>query len=229
MMNEFEKHLLSEVIDSVEAHPLSAIFADPITPDGGVDPEYFRVIRRPMDLESLQTNLRNGRYASQEEFDRDAELIWANAERFYGKQSFLGVAAGEMRKRFRKCARKVMVKTVNGFCEEVMRLRAKIGDQIATETITAVNPEIAMLRKEWNGMCPKLIGEGEMQSFLNAFEMLTDEKDVQRVSEIVREKQPELLDNSEVVPMTMLLPTTFEALKSYLREALGKRGLEYLE
>ena len=228
-MNESEINQFCEVISLAETYPLSSIFIDPITPDSGIDPEYFKIIKVPMDLTTLQNNLKSGVYSSPTDFDNDAELIWTNAEKFYGKMSFLGIVASEMRKIFNKCKRKVMVKTVNGFYEAVMRLNNKIKDEILNETITSGNDELLLLKKDTKNITQQLISENDMFNFMNAFEMITDEEDLKRINEIIKEKQPELLIKTNVVPLTNLYPSTFKALKSFLKDALKKKNLDYQE
>lgn len=57
------------------------IFMEPVDPT--YHPTYFDVIKRPMDLGTLGTNLENGLYKNRNEFFADAKLIFQNAQVFH--------------------------------------------------------------------------------------------------------------------------------------------------
>lgn len=41
-------------------------------------PDYYEVIKTPMDLGTMLRNVKNGRYKSKAQFTRDLDLIWDN-------------------------------------------------------------------------------------------------------------------------------------------------------
>jgi len=59
-------------------------------------PDYYRIITRPMDLQTIRENLRQKRYQSREEFLSDVNQILENSTLYNGEKSILTAAAQRM-------------------------------------------------------------------------------------------------------------------------------------
>lgn len=73
--------------------PLSYAFANPIDPNEEWADDYFKVIKHPMDLSTVQSKLEKHEYATPREWFADISLIWQNAVTFNDKTSILAMIA----------------------------------------------------------------------------------------------------------------------------------------
>eukprot|EP00892_Ulva_mutabilis_P002887 jgi/Ulvmu1/1259/UM109_0057.1 len=87
-----------KVVDVIWNKKLSHIFREPVKPTADFAPDYFNIIKHPMDLGTVRSKLRNGEYVSIEEFEVDVNRIWDNAILYNGSNSDVGKLALELRK-----------------------------------------------------------------------------------------------------------------------------------
>lgn len=91
-----------EVIHNLLNKKISTFFANPVDPILDGCPDYINIIKKPMDLGTVERNLRNDSYQDFSSFRDDVELIWSNAITFNGKDALLSLLAEQLRKWFRQ-------------------------------------------------------------------------------------------------------------------------------
>ena len=72
----------SKVLSMLKRNENVGPFLEPVDPVALGIPTYFEVIKRPMDLSTVDMKLKNHDYASPEQFEDDIRLIWSNALTF---------------------------------------------------------------------------------------------------------------------------------------------------
>ncbi|KAH7856273.1 hypothetical protein Vadar_034769 [Vaccinium darrowii] len=91
-----ESRSLVEFLEIVRSHKLGSVFQRRL--ERQETPEYKNMIRQHIDLETMQTRLKEGWYLSfNSSFYRDLLLLFNNAILFFGKESKESVAAIELR------------------------------------------------------------------------------------------------------------------------------------
>ena len=65
-------------------------------------PDYFKVVKHPMDLSTVNDKLKNGYYQLDKEFDDDVNLIWSNAMLFNPEGSEIHIMAKNMKEEFER-------------------------------------------------------------------------------------------------------------------------------
>ncbi|CAK9091335.1 Bromodomain-containing protein C631.02 [Durusdinium trenchii] len=75
--SSFPKKLCKDVLEEFMRLPAAKGFLKPVTLPG-----YRDVIERPMDLKTVQSNVKSSRYTSHEDFARDVRLVFDNAIKF---------------------------------------------------------------------------------------------------------------------------------------------------
>lgn len=220
-----------EIINELLKHPAARIFGQKIIPGNDFPPEYFEIIKTPMDLDTIKTKVENQQYQNLKECTDDFELVWNNAEKYYGKKSPVFALANEVHKLFRKFYRPIYIRTVHGFCDEAYKYRTKIENQIFNSPFHGNSSEAQNLSADKKNLIKQLSTEEEMQNLITACEMLTDKEDHKKLKEILTEYQPELIlpGRKSIILTTQLYPNTFKATKVFLKDALKKQGLEYPE
>lgn len=78
---KFCTHVMKELMKK-EHQEYAWPFYDPVDPVALNIPSYHKVIKKPMDLGTVQSNLKNGQYSSGKEFKTDTELIFQNCFKF---------------------------------------------------------------------------------------------------------------------------------------------------
>lgn len=97
------RQALLKCIDSTKkARTFGSVFAEPVDYVALGIPDYIEVIKRPMDLSTLKSNLLVGEYIFLHEFLKDAELIFSNCRTYNGMSNdgYFWKAAEEVEKFF---------------------------------------------------------------------------------------------------------------------------------
>ena len=67
------------LLSLLKKHRFGYPFSEPVDPEVLGIPDYFDVIKEPMDFSKIDKRLRNGFYKTQGEFENDVNKIWDNA------------------------------------------------------------------------------------------------------------------------------------------------------
>ena len=89
-----------EVLKVLQSHPHGWVFNSPVDPVELGLPDYFEVIKRPMDLGTIKKKLENGCYHSLEEFEGHVHLTFDNAMLYNPDGSVVYNMAKEMKSKF---------------------------------------------------------------------------------------------------------------------------------
>jgi len=76
---------MQSAVDLMRMHPSSGPFWFPVSK--AIAPDYYDVVKRPMDLSSMQSKIKNSKYTAMSEFVADFELIAKNCKIYNAKGS----------------------------------------------------------------------------------------------------------------------------------------------
>lgn len=76
-----------KILTSLKKHQYSFPFLKPVDPIALQVPDYFDIVKEPMDLGTVERNLRNGLYANPSQFASDIRKIWNNSFLYNAKGS----------------------------------------------------------------------------------------------------------------------------------------------
>lgn len=77
-------------------HEHGWVFKDPVDPVELGIPDYFDIVKHPMDLNLVMKKLECGSYTDIKSFERDTKLVFTNAILFNGDESDVGCMAKEL-------------------------------------------------------------------------------------------------------------------------------------
>ncbi|XP_063240070.1 transcription initiation factor TFIID subunit 1 isoform X2 [Bacillus rossius redtenbacheri] len=140
--------ILNEMRDLPDVQP----FLFPV--NAKIVPDYYKIVTRPMDLQTIRENLRQKKYQSREEFLADVNQIVENSTLYNGAKSSLTVAARRM---LGLCADRLGEKE-----ERLMRLEKAINplldddDQVALSFIldSVVSNKLKAMSESWPFLKP---------------------------------------------------------------------------
>ena len=90
------------VLKTLQEHEHYWVFSKPVDPDELGLPDYFDVIKKPMDLGTVQKKLDQGQYHSISDFNCDIKLTFDNALTYNEKGSVVNQMATEMKEQYEK-------------------------------------------------------------------------------------------------------------------------------
>jgi len=90
----------SEILKSLQNHQHGWVFNVPVDPVELGLPDYFQVIKRPMDLGTIQKRLEGGTYHHIDDFKSDVNLTFDNAMEYNAEGSVVHTMAKDMKAQF---------------------------------------------------------------------------------------------------------------------------------
>ncbi|OHT05954.1 Bromodomain containing protein [Tritrichomonas foetus] len=78
-----------EVMDKLCSRRISHMFAQPVDPERDNCPNYFDIVKTPMDLGTVRKKLTAGQYKTVADWKADVNLIWSNSNAYNAKTSLL--------------------------------------------------------------------------------------------------------------------------------------------
>ena len=104
-MNEFEKRKCLDLTNKMLRKDLCRLFREKVDPERDGAPDYYTIIKQPMDLTTIRKKLNSNEYKSIEQWIDDMNLIWKNAKLYNTEGSIIHFIAQELEQWFaRKCA-----------------------------------------------------------------------------------------------------------------------------
>lgn len=94
------KQKCGEVLKGLQAHQHAWVFASPVNPEELGLPDYFDIIKKPMDLGTVNKKLDAGAYHAIKDFQADVNLTFENAMAYNEKGSVVYDMANEMKEKF---------------------------------------------------------------------------------------------------------------------------------
>lgn len=144
--------MLEEILNEMRELPDVQPFLFPVS--SKTVPDYYRIVTRPMDLQTIREALRQKRYQSREDFLSDVNLIFENSTLYNGEKSILTTAAKRM---LDLCIERLSQKE-----ERFMRLEKAINplldddDQVAFSYVldNIINGKLKPLPEAWPFLKP---------------------------------------------------------------------------
>lgn len=95
------------MVKALKRHPDAGPFLHPVDPIALNVPDYLDVIKNPMDISTLQTNLNSNKYNTKDEFIKDVQLIFSNCYTYNGINSQISEMAKSLEKVFDNMLKKM--------------------------------------------------------------------------------------------------------------------------
>lgn len=162
--------LLEDVLNHMRHLPDVQPFLFPV--NNKLVPDYYRIITRPMDLQTIRDNLRQKHYQSREEFLADVNQIVENSTLYNGGKSSLTVAAHRM---LTRCVERLAEKE-----DQIMKLEKIINpllddnDQVALSFIleNMLTTKLKIMPEAWPFLKP--VNKKQVKDYYNVIKKPID-------------------------------------------------------
>ncbi|XP_068631569.1 transcription initiation factor TFIID subunit 1 [Battus philenor] len=162
--------LLEDVLNHMRHLPDVQPFLFPV--NSKLVADYYRIVSRPMDLQTIRDNLRQKHYQSREEFLADVNQIVENSTLYNGPTSSLTVAAQRM---LQRCVEKLAEKE-----EQLMKLEKQINpllddnDQVALSFIleNLLTTKLKVMPEAWPFVKP--VNKKQVKDYYNVIKRPID-------------------------------------------------------
>ncbi|OHT12483.1 Bromodomain containing protein [Tritrichomonas foetus] len=95
---DIEYKYCKQITDKLYHHPLALLFLKPVDPITDGCPDYFDVIKEPMDLRTVKEKLNGCKYESSFQWRNDVMKIWENSIKYNAKHILIKKITEKLKK-----------------------------------------------------------------------------------------------------------------------------------
>jgi hypothetical protein len=227
MQQETELKEIGLILDKLLEHPVSLIFKSPGSVPDLMNNDDQRVLRTPMDLSMIKTQLESGDY-NLKQFKSELSLIVSNVESYFGRRSWEAYAAHCFRQLYNKIINENRY-TSDRWAKRVAYLRRKMGNLLYQAPILKDGKFVECGFDFKKKLQAQVVTEDELKKFVQASIQLRGRNEQNGLIAIIKEMEPDRL--SEVGRITMdlnkLKGSTIKALIAYAKKVFRENGLNY--
>lgn len=219
-MDAYQTRRCLRVIDELLSMHISAMFAQPVDPERDGIPNYFQIIRNPMDLGTVRKKLEDGSYSSIAQWKEDVELIWENCYKCNGRPHpnvIVSLLAKHLQIMFSKATEHITDDPKRDWVEVLDILKAEVDRITKKPTVPAPRPvsnkqmatrqhsserepkKSSPIPPEPRAPKPKPLTKDEVVELMERVNALSDDDQVQKVIQLIRRHEPQLATNSEEI------------------------------
>ena len=208
-----------EIMTNVMKKPCAIPFLEPVRPEDA--PEYRTVVKKPIDLGTIKKKLMDDEYPSVAAWGREMGLIWANAEKFNGRESFLNIAALEMKRHFEKEYRKLKTLNLQKWAQTVSELKDELDELLDSPPDPVTKFATISEKPDPNQLKP--FTDKEMDDFMRSSMLLSSKQDAKKMLHIIRVHDPTFRgpDEAMQIDVGQLTVGALHALRDYVNQRLA--------
>lgn len=227
-MEETQQRMCLDIMERLMKRPCAALFIDPVDEHEDGMSSYYMKIRTPMDLGQIQAKLLTNEYLDIDEWKDDIKLIWTNAERFHGKDSFVASLANEFKAQFFKMLdEEPNENTLKNWINSLKLQNRKLEQILTNAPIDVANNRPTVIELP---AIPKMDTKA-IQRLVDTSAQLTSKDDAREMVKIVlkHESGVQLLSKDVQMDVDALKPITMYSLERYIRDRFAERGKVFPE
>lgn len=222
-MNEKRRQICLSITKKMMEYPCAKCFLEPVDPS---EKEYLEIIQSPQDLTSILSRLENNLYETVDAWEQDVNLIWYNAEKFNGSDSYIFILASQLAKRFNKLIKEIDIERIECWMKYFYDLEAHL------DTLMKSSPPKT---KEYfpvdveNDDTDQKFTENDLSALDKALKNLTKPSDLLYFNNVLKRYVPIVDINAEPVSVDIRdLPNkTLRLLKDYAVKRHKEIGKPY--
>ena len=91
-----------KLLNNLMKHSHAWIFLEPVDPEKLQIPDYYDIIKQPMDFGTIKNNLQGNKYLRAEEFINDVFLVFDNCLKYNGENSHVSIMCKNVKDEYKK-------------------------------------------------------------------------------------------------------------------------------
>ena len=190
-LSDYQRKQCINALDTICKMSISTIFAKPVDPKLDDCPDYYQIIKQPMDLSTVRRRLYDNVYKKVDEFKKDVALIWSNANRYNGKDSIAACLANQLERVFAREAKFITGNDFLDWSEKCEELRKESRRECPIKIIK---------RKELlTNVIPQTVtNDAEREKLAKDINKLDDSWKIMKVMKFIEQNEPIYVKNGEV-------------------------------
>ena len=217
-----------EIMDILMQKPSASVFLSPVDPEKDNVPDYYQVIKHPIDLGTIHKRLQNGEYSNKSQWDKEMNLVWTNAEKYYKKGSLISILANELHRVYDKECEKLKLLRTAKWSRVIVDLNQKL-DRLYEQPPAVVNALLQLKeRKDEEKLKP--FSEEELNILIHMSQYLANNHDSMKILRIIKYFQPDtVIANNNLFKLDVndLELKTLYALRDYITYRLAEMNIQY--
>ncbi|OHS96941.1 Bromodomain containing protein [Tritrichomonas foetus] len=239
-MDEYTKKKCLSIMEKLEKHPIAQMFAEPVDPIRDEAPNYFKIIKKPMDFSTVKEKLRNNKYPTTHLWKEEIQLIFSNALTYNGKSSTVGIVATELHHKFKELSKSITDNPNSSWYNELTSLRKKLIDHVQLRSATVFGHSLSSMNAQKQPPTPSesscevrrfevnVMKRGELEQLARNLDSLVEPNQLDHIAQIIQKQNPEVdTTDGTTIDLNILTPQTLRKLKEYAIEEIEKRGEKY--
>lgn len=212
VMSSILEQILNEMRDMPDVQP----FLFPV--NAKLVPDYYRIVQRPMDLQSIRENLRQRKYQNREEFLADVNQIVENSNVYNGTKSSFTVAAQRM---LQKCVDRLAEKE-----DRLMRLEKAINplldddDQVALSFIfeKLISGKLKVMPESWPFLKP--VNKKQVKDYYTVIRRPMDLETITKkvAGECIENKRKTLLFTFDILNLKLISAHKYHTRNEFIAD-----------
>jgi hypothetical protein len=220
-MDPAERAACAGIMQLLLSQRISVMFAEPIDPVADECPDYFSVIKTPMDLSTIQRRLADNAYASVNQWKSDVDLVWSNALLYNGPDSYVAVISRELEKLFQEAFRSYRDTPPTDWYGRLNSLIEEFGAEV--KAISLTTPFVKRRSPSLSGIAGPLPDAAdrpwtwdEIARLGEVIRSVTEKATIRRLMGILRGMEPEIVGDKKKLDVNLceLSPVTLAALQA---------------
>lgn len=216
-----------EIMQNIMSKPCAAVFLDPVNPEESKLVNYNTIVKHPIDLTTIYHRLENGEYPNITQWDKDMNLIWSNAEKYFKKGSYMSIVASEIQRIYIKEYEKIKVLRLAKWAKVVNELKLKL-EKLYDNPPPFIAAVSQMQQLEHDEKL-KPFSEDELNTFIHMASYLDNTDDSKKMMHIINYFQPNTLTDTNPVKLDVndLQIPTLHALREFVSHKVAEMNIKY--
>ena len=101
-MNDNWEKIAKKLMNMLWKHRDAELFHKPVDPEELNIPDYFNIIKNPMDFSTIKKKLANFTYSNLKEFCKDMDLVFENCYTYNGRNTYIGDICTRIKKEYER-------------------------------------------------------------------------------------------------------------------------------
>lgn len=228
-----------KLLTNLKSQKLAWPFLEPVDAIALNLPDYYQIIKNPMDLGTVTEHLLKGRYLSIDSFANDVRLVWSNCYLYNHKESDVVKMAESMEKffeeKFKKISQNYVEEEQIQEDEKEEKIIPKVEQTVKNETMINT-PVIQTFEVKKRAPQKKQVKAPQVDSRVMTFDekknlsgniALLDSEQLASVVQIIQSRAPRASSHSNEqeieVDLDQLDPVTLRQIEKQVNTFLGKR------